>query len=133
MHPEPSPSPPSRVNRLILWAFLFLLLNGAYLGAFAEPTLPYYGNVLLHLVVGVLFLAGFLAVAWKPIVTRQSSATSRVTAAVAYPLIAGAGATAIYLMLYFAIRPHQPVLYWHVGLAVAGSVMWGTHLWRQAR
>ena len=133
MHPEPSPSPPSRLNRLILWAFLFLLLNGAYLGAFAEPTLPYYGNVLLHLVVGVLFLAGFLAVAWKPIVTRQSSATSRVTAAVAYPLIAGAGATAIYLMLYFAIRPHQPVLYWHVGLAVAGSVMWGTHLWRQAR
>ena len=130
---NPSSPRSSRLNRLVLWALLFLLLNGAYLGAFAAPTLFYYGNVLLHLLVGVLFLAGFLAIGWRGAVDSGSSRLGRIAAGLAYPLIAGAGATAIYLMVFFAIRPHRPVLFWHVGLAVAGSVMWAVHLWQRAR
>ena len=60
------------LDRLVLWAFLFLVLNGAYLGAFAAPTLTYYGNVLLHLLAGVLFLAGFLWVGWRAVFSRAS-------------------------------------------------------------
>ncbi|HMC81941.1 MAG TPA: hypothetical protein VKL61_01755, partial [Candidatus Polarisedimenticolia bacterium] len=54
-----------RLDRWVLGGFLFLLLNGAYLGAFAAPTLLYMGNVLIHLVVGVLLLAPFLVVGWR--------------------------------------------------------------------
>ena len=119
---------PSLLDRLVLWAFLFLVLNGAYLGAFAAPTLTYYGNVLLHLIAGVLFLAGFLWVGWRAAFSRGSRALTRVAASLAYALMAGAGAAGIYLMLFYGIRPHLWILHLHVALALAGSVSWAVAL-----
>jgi tetratricopeptide (TPR) repeat protein len=129
----PTPGRPKQLERLVLGAFLFLLLNGAYLAAFSAPTLTYYGNVLLHLVIGLLFLAGFLWIGWKSIFTRDSSGLGRIAAALAYPLMAGAGAAGIYLMLFYAIRPHLWILHLHVALAVAASVAWAVVLWGKAR
>src|SRR5260221_12850855 len=43
-----------------LYAGLFLLLlNTAYLAAFAEPTLVYYANVVAHIALGAAVAAGF--------------------------------------------------------------------------
>jgi len=129
----PPPGRPSWLERLVLGAFLFLLLNGAYLAAFAAPTLLYYGNVLLHLVAGLLFLAGFLWIGWKAVFARDASVLGRIAAALTYPLMAGAGAAGIYLMLFFTIRPHLWILHLHVSLAVAGSVTWAVAMWQRAR
>ncbi|HEV8374732.1 MAG TPA: tetratricopeptide repeat protein, partial [Candidatus Polarisedimenticolia bacterium] len=124
MDREPLSPRRNLLDRLVLASFLFLLLNGAYLGAFSAPTLAYYGNVFLHLIGGVLFLAGFLWVGMKAIRDKGRGKASRLGALVAYPLLAGAGAAGIYLMLFYAIRPHLWVLHLHVALAVGGSVAW---------
>jgi tetratricopeptide (TPR) repeat protein len=42
-------------NRALAWLLLFLLLNTAYVAAFAQPTIFYMGQVVLHLVLGVVF------------------------------------------------------------------------------
>ncbi len=111
------------LERLVLGAFLFLLLNGAYLGAFALPTLFYMGNVLLHLVAGVLFLAGFLWVGWRHL-RQPAPIWGRLAAMLAYPLMLGAGAAGIYLMIFFAIRPNLWILHLHVALAIAAAAAW---------
>ena len=103
-------------------------MNGAYLGAFAAPTLLYYGNVLLHLLAGLLFLGGFLWVGWKAIRDPGRGIVGRLAAALAYPLLVGAGAAGMYLMLFYAIRPHLWILHLHVALAVAGAAAWGVAL-----
>src|SRR4029434_4933235 len=107
----------SLLDRLVLAAFLFLLLNGAYLGAFSAPTLFYYGNVLLHLIAGVLFLAGFLWIGLVAVREKNRSKAARFAAILAYPLLVGAGAAGIYLMIFYAIRPHLWILHLHVALA----------------
>lgn len=50
----------SSLAALVGASFLLLLLNTAYISAFASPTVFYMGNVLLHLVLGVI--AGSAAV-----------------------------------------------------------------------
>src|SRR5262245_59479562 len=123
MRTKPSSRSP-RLERAVLAAFLFLLLNGAYLGAFAAPTVFYMGNVLLHLAAGILFLAGFLLVGWRFLREPGTPLWGRLAALLAYPLMAGAGAAGIYLMIFYAIRPHQWILHLHVAMAVAASAAW---------
>ncbi len=48
-------------TQLLYWTLAILLLNTAYLAAFASPTVFYFANVVLHMVLGVA-LAAFLAV-----------------------------------------------------------------------
>ena len=42
------------LRKITAVAFLALLANTAYIGAFAEPTIFYMGNVLLHVALGVV-------------------------------------------------------------------------------
>ena len=42
-------------NRALAWLLILLLLNTAYVAAFAQPTIFYMGQVVLHLVLGFLF------------------------------------------------------------------------------
>jgi hypothetical protein len=42
------------------WGFLFLLVNSAYIWAFASPTVFYMGNVLVHLFLGTGLFGAFL-------------------------------------------------------------------------
>src|SRR5688572_14061772 len=46
---------PSLRSRVVAFLFVALLLNTAYIWAFAEPTIFYMGNVLAHLAGGLLF------------------------------------------------------------------------------
>ncbi|HET6266557.1 MAG TPA: hypothetical protein VFG11_02485, partial [Acidobacteriota bacterium] len=48
------------MSKLLLPAFLVLLFNSAYLAAFADPTVFYMGNVLVHILLGLLLIIPFL-------------------------------------------------------------------------
>jgi cytochrome c-type biogenesis protein CcmH/NrfG len=96
--------------------FILLALNSAYLAAFAEPSLVYFANVVVHVVLG---LAVTLAAAWYAIVRRPRLS----------PLAAGAmailGAAALLggmLVVTGATRPFRWLLASHVVLAAAGVV-----------
>jgi len=116
------------LDRLVLAGFLFLLLSGAYLGAFAAPTVSYMGNVLLHLVVGALVIPGFLLVGWRHLRSRGLSIPARAAALLGYLLMIGAGAAGIYLMRFGAIRSNLRIVHLHVGLSVAAFVLWAAYL-----
>ena len=49
-----------KVSRFWLYAFVVLLLNSAYLWPFAEPTLFYLGNLILHMLLGLVLTAACL-------------------------------------------------------------------------
>jgi hypothetical protein len=80
MTPADAPRPP----RGLLAAFFLLLVNSAYLAAFASPTLFYYGNVAGHAFLGVVLL--ILGTPWLVRRLARTSALGGLTAAL---LIAG--------------------------------------------
>ncbi|MBI2684978.1 MAG: tetratricopeptide repeat protein [Acidobacteria bacterium] len=93
-----------KLRAAIGFAFVLLLLNTAYIGAFAEPTIFYMGNVLLHVGLGaLLFLLG----------VRYLSRTGALVALIVF----GTGA---FLTWRGAVTPNQKVLWAHIaaGLAV---------------
>ncbi len=96
------------MRRVLAILFLLIVANTAYVVAFPSPTIFYMGNVLLHLVLGVVF-----AVAFFVIMGRQSSFVFRIVlvlCTVTGLSIASAGNT----------REHRSLLYSHivVGLLV---------------
>ena len=102
-----------------LYAGLFLLLlNTAYLAAFAEPTLVYYANVVAHIALGAAVAAGFA----RRLVARRA----------ALPLVLGAASVVLAAGTLFgvaiAIAGAAGRLRWllpvHVALMVAGLVPW---------
>jgi tetratricopeptide (TPR) repeat protein len=112
---------------LALGAGCFLLLNGAYLGAFAAPTLPYVGNVALHLVAGVLFVPLFLVAGAKAI-RDAPGLPGRSAALLGFLTMIGAAGAGAVLMVRGAPRPNLWILHLHVGLALASCVLWGIAL-----
>ena len=52
-------------TKLLLLGFLILLINSAYLISFGEPTLFYIGNVLIHIVLGVVLIVPFIVYVCK--------------------------------------------------------------------
>lgn len=97
-----------------------LLVNAAYIGAFASPSIFYMANVLLHLVLG----AGFLLLLLR--LLREPSALARTGAIVSLL----AAIPAIYLIAKGNTRDQQAWLYAHVAIAAAGAVLlslWWKH------
>jgi len=91
------------MRRVTVWAVILLALNGAYLAAFAQATLFYEANVLLHLALGLA-----LALFAVRLVRR-------------YPLECGvllaAAAAALYLVFRGNTYDQRAVLWLHIGLA----------------
>src|ERR1700688_1229494 len=85
-------------------SFLLLLLNSAYVAAFAQPTIFYMGNVLLHVVLGIVVLA--LALRAK----------------VRRPVLLLAAALGIFLVFSGATRQYRFVLIAHIVAAGVGLV-----------
>jgi tetratricopeptide (TPR) repeat protein len=113
----------SRWTRFTLWGFAVLLLNASYLAAFADPTLFYFANVLLHVGLGLVLL-----IAAVPLVRRVTSArigarTSWLAVGIA---LAAAASTGIYLILVGNLTPERPVLVAHVAAGAAGAVLFAT-------
>ena len=97
----------------LLAGFVLLLLNSAYLGAAATPSLFYALNVLLHIGLGAaLAIAG----GW-----RLRGARADAALAVAAPLLGVAAVAGAYLSIAGASGANRRLLPVHIGSAVAGS------------
>ena len=97
----------SRQTRWTGLAFLVLLINSAYLAAFATPSILYMGNVVLHIALGALWAGGVI---WLLIRNREY----RTLALIALPVIA-TGAAITYTGAGFDFRA---LLWAHIGLGV---------------
>jgi tetratricopeptide (TPR) repeat protein len=94
------------MRRITAIAFLLLLANSAYIGAFAEPSIFYMGNVLIHVLLGaVVFLAGVRYLPWWLSILALA--------------VFGSGA---WLTWMGAILPHQQILWAHIAVAVVAAV-----------
>jgi len=111
---------------LLLTGYLAFLLNAAYLGGSASPSLWYFINVAVHPVLG-LALAAVLALRaplrrWFPGLLGAAG-------------IAGLAAGLLLGLVVFVIgatSPHRLILYAHVGLSVAGSALLSVRVLRAA-
>jgi tetratricopeptide (TPR) repeat protein len=108
---------PDRLSRFVAVTSAFLALNSAYLAAFATPSLFYYTNVALHLVVGIAWaIAGAL---WlKPRIRGLGPA-----AALAALLLLAGTALGIALTITGATTRYRWLLLTHIGVASAGALL----------
>ena len=100
-----------RLAQFTAAAFVLLLVNTAYIGAFAEPTIFYMGNVLLHVALGALVYVLAIRSLPKPV------------ALVAFAVFA----TGAFLTWKGAVLPNQKVLWAHIGAGVLVALLAGFH------
>jgi tetratricopeptide (TPR) repeat protein len=115
-------------NGLATWTavfFVVLLVNTAYITAFASPTVFYMGNVLVHLVLGLT-----LAVAFGVLLARRPDLRAGIVPAavlLGIALIAG-----LWLTVAGNVLAHRPVLWIHIAAAGLGVIALGVWLWRRS-
>jgi len=106
-----------RRQGLVAGAMLALGLNSLYLAARAEASLFYFGNVALHVVLGLATAAlvgGLARRRWAGLGAAWRSAA----------IVAAAGtALGAALLVTGATRPWRPLLYAHVGLLALGALL----------
>src|SRR5262249_7698761 len=104
--------------------FLALLVNTAYIAAFASPTIFYMSNVLLHVVLGTaLFIAAIFLIA------RNAELRRRI--APAFGFFLAALLAALYLAAAGNIREHRWALWAHVIAAVLGIAALIPFAWKR--
>lgn len=115
-------------NGLAKWTavlFVALLVNTAYITAFASPTVFYMGNVLVHLVLGLA-----LAVAFGVLLARRPDLRPGIVPAavlLGIALIAG-----LWLTVAGNVLAHRPILWAHAIAAGLGVIALGVWLWRRS-
>jgi len=95
---------------------VLLLLNSAYLAAFASPTFFYFTNVVLHMGLGIL-----LGVVWLRRFLRERSTTPLPIVLCAGVLTAG-GLCGVAIMIVGAAAKTRWLLPAHIALTVAGGL-----------
>ena len=117
---------PSRqlTARLLFAGFMTLLVNSAYLAAFADPSLVYYTNVALHPLLGLVLAILAIVLASRV----RSWFTGPLAVSGAFLLAVGLCLGAAVLFLG-ATRSYRLLLYTHVGVSAAGSALLALHLW----
>jgi len=105
-----------RKNTVLTICFLVLLVNASYLAAYSDPTLFYFANIALHVVMGLI-----LVIAVVPLVIKRFREFSTILKLGVLVLTASFG-FAGFIMIVGATRPHRWALYAHIATAVAGSV-----------
>src|SRR4051812_33985684 len=106
--------------------FVLLLLNTGYIAAFATASIFYMGNVLLHLVLGLV-----LGIAFAWLLKREPELRRPLTAAAV--LFAIALALGVYLAWVGNLREYRWLLTAHIVSSVLGSVALLPFLLRLAR
>ncbi|MBM3773539.1 MAG: tetratricopeptide repeat protein [Acidobacteria bacterium] len=103
--------------RVVFALFLLLLVNSAYLAAFASPTIFYMANVLLHLVLGVVLLVPLFF-----LISR-------------YPAAAGCFRVSAALGLFLAAKGNVTENRWafwsHIAFAALGIAALIPHVWHR--
>ncbi len=112
-------------RRLVTIAFAALLLNAAWLWAFADASLWYYGNVALHPLLGLA-----IAFAVGRHVSRRMLASS--WRAITAGGLAASLFTGLAVLFVGATRPYYRLVLAHVATSTAGVVLLGIILWRGA-
>ena len=110
-------------TQLLYWALGILLLNTAYLAAFASPTVFYFANVVVHMVLGVA-VAAFFAVEvvrrrFQPPRAHRTAVRALIVLS-AIVLAAGTG-FGILIMFVGAAGRWRWLLPVHIGLMLAGG------------
>src|SRR5579871_6017979 len=116
-------------SKLFKWtaaAFLVLLLNTAYIAAFASPTIFYMGNVLAHLVLGAVLAAAVVFLIAKNADLRQNISTALVFFLIAF-------LAAIYLTVAGNVNAHRWVLWVHIAASLLGVLALIPYAWKQER
>ena len=105
------------MKKIVGFVFILLLLNAAYVAAFPAPTIFYEGNVLLHLVLGLVAAIGLLWIfqpqTWVPA-----------------GFFLGSLAFGLWLTYSGATRPNHWAVLLHVGMAVLGTLTLLPYLYR---
>ena len=112
----------ARPSRVLIAGLALLVANSAYLMAGGSPTIFFYANVALHVVLGPILTLLYL---WyrlnhRPRLTLDASAGAGVLVACAV--------VGLWLAWVGATRAHEAVLYTHAGLAAIGVLLLGSWL-----
>ena len=104
-------------ERLLASGLVVLGLNSLYLAARADASIFYFGNVLLHLVLGMA-----VAAALGQLVRRRWRSLDGPWRAAAILFSAGS-ALGLVLMVTGATRPFRPLLYAHIACVAASALL----------
>src|SRR5207249_3276351 len=117
--------------RALFVGLIALLLNSAYLAAFADPSLWYYANVALHPILG---LALAVAIAKKGSGVFFWSDHAKKTPDPFFARVAlGVGLIlGVLVLIVGATRSHAVLLYAHVIASALGAALSAAHIWRKA-
>jgi Tfp pilus assembly protein PilF len=97
---------------------ILLIVNASYLAAFAEPSLLYVSNVLLHVGLGLVLLVAALPFAVRAL--RGVSAPERRSRLIILGFLAACALTGITLVVVGNPSPMRPVLVAHIAAGVIG-------------
>ena len=106
-----------KVGRSWLYAFVLLVLNSAYLWPFAEPTLFYLGNLVLHMLLGVILAAACLVYLFRQF---KSLSFAMRLGLILFLLSAVPG---IVLMKVGGMRPNRWLLHTHIAMAIPAAIV----------
>jgi tetratricopeptide (TPR) repeat protein len=106
-----------KVSKFWLYAFVLLVLNSAYLWPFAEPTLLYLGNLILHMLLGLILTAACLVYLFRHF---KSLSFAMRLGLILFLLSAVPG---IVLMKVGGMRPNRWLLHTHIAIAIPAAIV----------
>ena len=109
----------SHLGRFLLAGFLILVVNSGYLSAFAEASLFYAANVLLHVVLGVFLLLLAIPLA-KRLLAGELTPLLWWTVAAA---LAATALTGLALVVLGNLRPMRPLLLAHIAVSIGAALL----------
>ncbi len=112
--------------RMMAVLFLALLLNSGYIWAFASPTLFDVGNMIAHLVLGVVLSVAF---AWQWLRNMELRRGTKLSAL----FFASALGCGLYLAKVGNLSTQRRVLVAHIAAGLLGTLALTPFLWRAAR
>jgi len=112
----------SKLSMILVIGLFLLLLNSAYLAAYADANMFYAANVLLHIGLGIVLTIAFSLYVFRHI--RTLSLTGILSAGALF-LSAALG---LFLTYFGALTPYRWVLYIHIGSAVLGLILLALYL-----
>src|SRR5262245_46674263 len=101
-----------KVGRSWQYAFVLLLLNSAYLWPLADPTLFYLGNLVLHMLLGLILATACLIYLFRHF---KSLSFAMRLGLILFLLSAVPG---IVLMKVGGLRPNRWLLHTHIAMAI---------------
>ncbi len=115
----------SKLGKWVGFFFIVLLVNTAYISAFASPTVFYMTNVLFHLGLGTALLVGLLMLLRKDAEVRKG-----IGAPLALFLLSAAAA--FVLAVVGNTREYRWLLWTHIVTSVLGLVALIPYAWKKA-